>query len=299
MKNLILISALITASVLCAVLIFIIIRDKRRITRLTESIDNFMKHGEFTEFSPYDNSIARLQSEILKLEARFSQEKEYSKKEAKNNTEFISDISHQLKTPLAALRLYCEMEEQDGIFTHTDKKLLLIDKMEKLIANVLKLEKIRGDTYTMDFKEEEVSDIILELKTEFEALYPKKILRINGTGKFRCDKHWLREAVANVIKNACEHTKEDGIIEINITGGDKSVEIIIEDNGGGAPTEDLHMLFRRFHRTKNAAPESTGIGLPVTKAIVQKHHGTVTAENSNKGLRISMCFPVTDANILL
>ena len=70
-------------------------------------------------------------------------------------------------------------------------------------------------------------------------------------------------------------------------------------HGGGVPEKELPMLFRRFHRTENASPDRAGIGLSITKAIVEKHHGTITAENSEKGLRVAMCFPIIDANLKL
>ena len=75
--------------------------------------------------------------------------------------------------------------------------------------------------------------------------------------------------------------------------------MIIEDNGGGVAEKELPILFRRFHRTENASPDSAGIGLSISKAIVEKHHGTITAENSEKGLRVAMCFPIIDANLKL
>ncbi len=299
MKDVLLIVGLILAVVLCVLLLIIHIINKKKIRNLTQSIDKFIKDSSMTELSTSDGDLAHLQSNIYELETRLVQEREYTKQEAKNNTEFISDISHQLKTPLAGLRLYCEMEHNTTPSSHTEKELLLIGKMEKLIYNVLKLEKIRSDTYVMNFAETEIADIISELKTEFTALFPQKKITVNGNGTFRCDRSWLREALGNVIKNACEHTKADGKVDILIEQAEKSVSVIIEDNGGGVPESELPMLFRRFHRTENASPDSAGIGLSITKAIVEKHHGTITAENSEKGLRVSMCFPIIDANLKL
>ena len=219
--------------------------------------------------------------------------------EAKNNTEFISDISHQLKTPLAGLRLYCEMEHNSNPTSYTEKELQLVEKMEKLIHNVLKLEKIRSDTYVMNFERNEISLIFEELKTEFATLFPQKQISIDGKGTLRCDKSWLREAFGNIIKNACEHTTADGKIDISIEQAEKSISVIIEDNGGGVPENELPLLFKRFHRTENASPDSAGIGLSITKAIIEKHHGTIIAENGEKGLRFSICFPIIDANLKL
>lgn len=299
MKDIFLIVALVVVTVLCAVLLALHIINKKKTRALTQSIDKFIKDGTMTELSTSDGDFAHLQSNVCELESRLIQEREYTKLEAKNNTEFISDISHQLKTPLAGLRLYCEMEHNTTPSSHTEKELVLISKMEKLIYNVLKLEKIRSDTYVMNFEETELSDILLDLKAEFSALFPQKEITVSGKGSFRCDKSWLREALGNVIKNACEHTKADGKVDITIEQAEKSISVIIEDNGGGVAEDELSMLFRRFHRSQNASPDSAGIGLSITKAIVEKHHGTITAENSEKGLRVSMCFPIIDANLKL
>ncbi len=299
MKDIFLIVALILSIAVCVVLIALHIINKKKVRALTRSIDKFIKDGTLTELATSDGDFAHLQSNICELETRLIQEREYTKLEAKNNTEFISDISHQLKTPLAGLRLYCEMQHNISPDSHTEKELALISKMEKLIYNVLKLEKIRSDTYVMSFAETEIVDIVTELKTEFTALFTQKEITVTGKGSFRCDKAWLREALGNVIKNACEHTKADGRVDIIIEEAEKSVSVIIEDNGSGVAEEELSMLFRRFHRSQNASPDSAGVGLAITKAIVEKHHGTITAENSEKGLRVSMCFPIIDANLKL
>ena len=286
-------------AVVSMILIISHLIQKKKIRNLTESIDKFIKDDTMTELSTSDDSLAHLQSNICELENRIIQQCEYTKQEAKNNTEFISDISHQLKTPLAGLRLYCEMEHNNAPSSHTEKELELISKMEKLIFNVLKLEKIRSDTYAMNFEKHELSEIANDLKNEFSHLFSQKNITVSGFGAFRCDKSWLREALGNVIKNACEHTETDGIVDVIIEQSEKSVSVVIEDNGDGVPEAELPTLFERFHRTANASPDSAGIGLAITKAVVEKHHGTIIAENSNKGLRVSMCFPIIDANLKL
>ncbi|MCH5198217.1 MAG: HAMP domain-containing histidine kinase [Oscillospiraceae bacterium] len=288
---------IIMLSVFCVLLLVLRCIDKKKIRFLTESIDKFIRDETLTELSTSDGDMAHLQTNICELENRLLQEREYTILEAKNNTQFISDISHQLKTPLAGLRLYCEMEHSISPGSHTEKELELIGKMEKLIYNVLKLEKIRSDTYIMSFDETEVTEIAEELKLEFSPLFPEKQINVSGSGKLRCDRVWLQEAIGNVIKNACEHTEKHGRVDICVEQAERTVCVIIEDDGGGVPENELPLLFRRFHRTENAAPGSTGIGLAITKAITEKHHGTIIAENGEKGLRISMCFPIIDENL--
>lgn len=299
MKEQIFIISLILAVAICLILLIIHIVNKRKIRKVTEDIDKFIKDGTIIEMSTKDGAMAHLQNNIFELETRLVQEREYTKQEAKNNTEFISDISHQLKTPLAGLRLYCEMEHNSNPTSYTEKELILVEKMEKLIHNVLKLEKIRSDTYVMNFEETEISFVFEELKTEFTTLFPQKQISIDGKSVLRCDKAWLRESFGNIIKNACEHTTVDGKVDISIEQAEKSISVIIEDNGGGVPENELPLLFKRFHRTENASPDSAGIGLSITKAIVEKHHGTIIVENGENGLRFSICFPIIDANLKL
>lgn len=86
----------------------------------------------------------------------------------------------------------------------------------------------------------------------------------------------------------------NGKVDIRIFDSGKSTIIEIEDNGGGIAEKDLKNLFTRFFRTENALPASAGVGLAITKAIVEKHHGIVTAENKNDGLCVTMCFPHID-----
>jgi len=299
MKEQILVITLIVTVEICLILLIAYIVNKKKVRKLTEDIDKFIQDEKLIEMSTKDGAMAHLQNNIFELETRLVQEREYTKQESKNNAEFISDISHQLKTPLAGLRLYCEMEHNSNPTSYTEKELQLVEKMEKLIHNVLKLEKIRSDTYVMNFEKAEISLIFEELKAEFVTLFPQKKINIDGKGTLRCDKSWLREAFGNIIKNACEHTTPDGKVDIFIEQAEKSVSIIIEDNGGGVPENELPLLLKRFHRTENASPDSAGIGLSITKAIIEKHHGTITVENGEKGLRFSICFPIIDANLKL
>ncbi len=299
MKDIILLAVLVLSLVVCVILLAVHMRNKKRIRMLTESIDLFLKDGTLTELATDEGDFSHLQNSICDLEAALVHAREYTKREAKSNTEFISDISHQLKTPLAGLRLYCEMQHSTAPDSHTEKELALIGKMEKLIFNILRLEKLRSDTYSMHFAEVQLTDIFAELQADFSALYAQKTITVTGEAVLRCDKTWLREAFGNVIKNACEHTPEDGKIDIIIEKAEKSLLVVIQDNGGGVANEELPMLFRRFHRSEGASPDSAGIGLAITRAIVEKHHGTVTAKNCGAGLCVSMCFPVIDANLKL
>ncbi len=271
----------------------------KQINNLKENIESFIEGGEKTEYSTADSNFARLQNAVAELENLLLLEKSNSASQAKSNADFVADISHQLKTPLAGLRLYCEMEQSSTPTPYTEKELLLIAKMESLVFNLLKLEKIKSDAYTMDFTEHSLDEIIGEIIGNFKPLFLEKEFIISGTAVFRFDKEWMAEAIGNIIKNACEHTEANGKITVSVSKSKGSVTIVIEDNGGGVPKEQLPLLFNRFYRADNATPESVGIGLAISKAVFEKHHATVTAENGKDGLKITACFPIINANIKL
>lgn len=272
-------------------------RRKRDIALLAQSVEAYINNGKRTDFSTKDDCFAPLQNSISDLENLLELEKHNTAVEAKKNTEFISDISHQLKTPLAGIRLYCEMENSVNPSQHNQKELYLIKKMENLIHRLLRLEKIRSDSYIMNFQLYDVDNIIHELIEEFRPLFRNKQYFVSGGGKMRCDKEWFSEAVGNLIKNASEHTADDGTVSVLIESSEKSTIITVQDNGGGVPDDELTKLFTRFHKTENALPDSAGIGLAITKAIVEKHHGTISAENREGGLSVIMCFPHIDGYI--
>lgn len=189
------------------------------------------------------------------------------------------------------------MEQGSTPTAYTEKELQLIAKMESLVFNLLKLEKIKSDAYTMHFTEHSLDEIVAEIVGNFKPMFPEKEFVINGTASFRFDKEWMSEAIGNIIKNACEHTDDNGKISVSVSQSEGSVTLVIEDTGGGVPNEQLSLLFNRFYRADNAAPESAGIGLAISKAIFEKHHATVTAENGKDGLKITVCFPLINANL--
>ena len=292
--------------VVCAVLavtaiVFLVLylRRKKDIETLAKSVEYYIEKGMPLDFSTKDNCFAALQNGFNDLQNLLELEKHNTAVQSEKNTEFISDVSHQLKTPLAALRLYCDMEHSRNPGEHTEKELQLIEKMEGLIYRLLRLEKIRSDAYVMEFQFYDTEDIAKELIAGFQPLFPKKKFSVTGGGRMRCDRDWISEALGNLIKNAAEHTAEDGNIKITIDSSEKSTTITIADDGGGVPEDEIPKLFTRFHKTENASPNSAGIGLAITKAIVEKHHGTISAENRDKGFCVVMCFPHIDGYITI
>lgn len=284
---------------LILVLFGVCVKRKIEVRRITDNINRYTQTGAVSDFSPKEGYIAELQNAVFDLETLIEREKKNTKEMSKQNAEFISDISHQLKTPIAGLRLYCEMEHSQNPSDHTEKELQLIEKMENLVCRLLRLEKIRSDSYVMDFRTYDSAEFINPVVSDFRHLFPEKEYSVKANGKIRCDKEWLGEAVGNLIKNASEHTAKDGKVKITVNDAGDFTEIAVQDDGGGVPEKELPLLFTRFHKTENALPSSAGIGLAITKAVVEKHHGTVSAENKNGGLCVVIYLPHIDGYVLI
>lgn len=284
------------AVLLCAlcVCIGILFGRKKRENALRTAITESINSGEPMVYSLRDDRFSELENDVADLSALLVREKHNAKILIGENNAFLADISHQLKTPLAGIRLYCEIQQQAGhadIAAYSQKQLILLDRTDKLVSDLLRLEKLRAQAYTMDLQDEKLHELCRSVLSGLRVLYPNKNFSLSGEAVLRCDRTWLCEAIENIVKNACEHTREDGKIELEIFKGESSVFLTVQDNGGGLPEHERSRLFERFYRAPTATGSGTGLGLAVTKAIVEHHHGTIDAQNSRSGLRFTICFP--------
>ncbi len=266
-------------------------RMKKRVSALQAALRAFARGEGRVPVGLEDDLLAPLQKDIAGLAEEVVLAAENRREHEGQVARLMADISHQLKTPLATLRLLCEMDQEDGS-ANAGKELLLVGRMEELIRSLLRLEKLKANAYDLEFAPCDLARIARNVCAQFAALYPGKRFSVpEGSAPARGDAAWLREAVANVVKNACEHTGENGRIEIGFWRGEGMVWLQIEDDGGGVPGEQLGGLFRRFSRLSDEGKGGSGLGLAITRSILECHHGGATAEPGGRGLRVILYLP--------
>ncbi len=248
-----------------------------------------------------EGELYRLFHEVNSLVAILNAhaENEKSAKRFLKNT--ISDISHQLKTPLAALNIYIGLiqDEAKGFPAVEEFSLLSeqeLDRIETLVQNLLKITKLDAGTIVLEKSMENVSEIAESVKKHFlfRAGQEGKEICLSGSEEtlFLCDRSWIVEAVSNLVKNALDHTEKGDCIRIEWRGGASIVQIIIKDNGSGICPEDLHHIFKRFYRSRYSKDkQGIGLGLPLAKAIVEAHNGTIEVDSTlGSGTSFTMNF---------
>ena len=204
--------------------------------------------------------------------------------------DIISDVSHQIKTPLSALKMYHEIIESHKddaatVSSFTEKSQREIKRMEDVIYTLLKLARLDAGIIQMEKASENLSVLMQDVLERFETWAEREHKTITLSGKenivLSCDALWVSEAIGNIVKNALEHTENGGHIEVKWSQSPLMTQIEISDDGKGIHPEDLYNIFKRFYRSRFSSDvHGIGLGLPLAKSIVEAHGGTISVTSS-------------------
>ncbi|MBF0705329.1 HAMP domain-containing histidine kinase [Alkalihalobacillus hwajinpoensis] len=232
----------------------------------------------------HEGELSILKNDIYKVTMMLSEHRSLLQEDKVKLTNAISDISHQLKTPLTSMLVMVDLvsdpnlDEEKRVEFTTNIRVQL-ERIEWLVSSLLKLSKI--DAGTITFKKESISPRQVIQKAVESILIPVDIkqqnLSISGddSATFVGDVNWTSEALLNILKNCVEHTGEGGTISLSYSENPLYTEIIISDNGNGIPKEDLPYIFKRFYRGKNAGDDSVVIGLAMAYSIITSQNGDI------------------------
>ena len=237
-----------------------------------------------------EGELSILKTNIYKAATTLTYQKEMLDNDKKQLSAAIADISHQLKTPLTSMMVMNDLlateedPEKRQEFLQTQSAQL--SRMNWLIQTLLKLSKL--DAGTIELKREEVSakELLEEVIKPFEIQFELRGISYKqelSEMAFTCDKNWTVEALQNIVKNCIEHMDDSGELTIGTMDTNLFTQITISDTGCGIAEQDIPHVFERFYKGKNAGKDSVGIGLALTKAIIEDQHGEITV-NSTEGV---------------
>ncbi len=237
-----------------------------------------------------EGTIYRLFASVEQLATILQSKSEASQKAKEFLKSTISDISHQLKTPLAALTMYHEIiaDEPDHVQTvmeYSQKTELALKRMDQLIQVMLKITRLDAGSIAFEKESCRISNLIAQAVSELttRAASEGKEIIVDETPEetLLCDQQWTSEAIGNIVKNALDHTNSGGEIHISWNRSPAMLRILITDNGSGISPEDLHHVFKRFYRSKKSLDmQGIGLGLSLAKAIVEGQGGIISVQSA-------------------
>lgn len=267
---------------------YLIMRDKKLkdIIKYLKQIQN----GDYTLQieENTEGELSDLKNEIYKVTVMLKEQEAILKEDKKYLSNAMSDISHQLKTPLTSISLMVDILQDNPQMEESKRKEFVQDisrqlnQINWLVISLLKLSKL--DAGTVEFKKENlnIKEILNEIKQNLSIwteIKNQQIIISGKEAKILGDKNWTIESIENIIKNCLEYSKENGKVYITYEENNLYTEIIIKDSGKGITQKDLPHIFERFYKGKNSNKNSIGIGLALSKSIIEKQNGTINVKS--------------------
>lgn len=274
--------------------IFIINGYRKRIEKVADNLD---KEEILTAEIYSEDEIGALATRLLEQLSKYEELYEKRLKEKEYLRDLIADMSHQIKTPVAALTIFndvlLEAVEDDELTKILEQSESQLERITWLLKALLQLARIEAESVTFDKKEIELLEYLNGVASMVNARAMEKNIELIVSGDDCCvsvDPDWFQEALINVIKNAIDYSPSDSRVEISVSSTPIATKLIIKDYGKGIAAKDRINVFKRFYRASGGRvnPNSVGIGLALTKGIVEAMDGkiwieSVSVEDAKKG----------------
>lgn len=257
----------------------------KRIKDIHKYLNRILNNDYSFDIRDYDEGdISDLKNDIYKITILLKEQNELSLKDKKNLEILLSDISHQIKTPLTSMYVINDLLSQDNLEPKLRKQFLMknnqqLKRIEWLVSTLLKISRL--DSGMVTFKKEKVfvdkliKDALEPLLIPIELKEQKVNIEGDSNFEIELDYYWTLEVILNILKNAHEHTPNNGEITIKYDDNPIFTRIMISDTGKGISKKDIKHIFERFYKGKNNDKESIGIGLNMAKKIVDMQKGSI------------------------
>lgn len=232
-----------------------------------------------------EDEMSFLANELYKITVTLQESAAFDRALRRQLEATLADISHQLKTPLTSLQLALDSLYHDTDMPAEVRQDFLrssnrqVSNMSHLITTLLNVAKFDNKTVHLQRRVMPIREIIVPACDNLEVLAELDGINFDITGELdaevKLDPRWQIEALTNIIKNCLEHSDPGETVFIRVKDTTLFTRVTIEDHGEGIAPEDLHHIFQRFYKAKNASPTSVGIGLPFAKSIIEADQGQI------------------------
>lgn len=229
-----------------------------------------------------------LESEIYKLASLYYESSAHMGKENEYLSKMLSDISHQIKTPLTSITIMTDLLKEPEL--SEEKRLEFAGRIDQqvnritwLIKNLLTLSQLEADVLKLKKEDVNIAHLIEKAVEPLRVMADIRDVEIDtemdSDIHVICDEHWTVEAVSNIVKNCLEHTPPGGKITMAAKQSNLSTSLYVRDNGEGIDKEEIGHIFERFYKGKNASNNSVGIGLALAKQIMMQQNGMIEVKS--------------------
>lgn len=261
-------------------------QEAMRIQALTDYLEQ-VNTGKAVILSPAgEDDFSKLEDEIYKTVTYLYYTRETAVRARDDYAENLSNIAHQIKTPITAISLSVQMMRQDMGGKYPEQVEKQLSRLMHLEETLLVLSRMDAGTLTLKKEEVDVYTLLVLAADNLQELFADTGSRMDipelGEAAVIADLDWTMEAVINVLKNCMEHNA-GGTVHCSYAQNPLCTEILIWDEGKGFEKEDIPHLFERFYRGKNAGEGGIGIGLSLAREIIERQNGTIRARNRPDG----------------
>lgn len=304
-KNIVILGAVFSLIIIILFLlsIYIIsIYTRNLLIQLSGLIATITDKGSLEIFSAVeDNMFSKLQSQVLKLTGILKAKNTKIEGDRNEIKSLISDISHQLKTPISNLKMYSDLIQDETLLRSEKEEFQNIIKtsvlkLEFLVESMIKMSRLETGIILLKVEKCCLNETLLKAIKQIHKKAINKGINIDYSEKSKVylnhDKNWTAEGIFNILDNAVKYTPYGGEININIESYEMFSKIDISDSGFGINEDELEKIFLRFYRSVDSRDvEGVGIGLYLSREIISRQDGYIKVNSSNKGSTFSIFLP--------
>lgn len=276
-------------------------KTNRTMNRINKMIENAVEGNPITD--TFDESkLSALETKFANYLSANGTSKQQLQKEKENINTFISDISHQTKTPMANIMLYTQLLNESYLPAESQQLVTAItaqtEKLNFLIASLVKASRLETGIITVNPVKTKVSSVLSVVVSQVDRKISDKEIQLEVNVQeidAIFDSKWTAEALYNILDNAVKYTPRNGTIKISTTCYQLFARIDIEDNGIGIPEGDIPKIFKRFYRSHEVSnEEGVGIGLYLSREIISKQGGYIKVKSQvGEGSLFSVFLPIS------